>query len=53
MKQECKVAKMYFFTHHTIDGSDFTLSSIDQSLGTLRYFQLQECMFNMLREDHI
>ena len=45
--------KDVFFTHHTIDGSDFTLSSIDQSLGTLRYFQLQECMFNMLREDHI
>lgn len=45
--------KDVFFTHHTIGGSDFTLSSIDQSLGTLRYFQLQECMFNMLREDHI
>ena len=45
--------KDVFFTHHTIGGADFTLSSIDQSLGTLRYFQLQECMFNMLREDHI
>ena len=45
--------KDVFFTHHTIDGSDFTLSSIDQSLGTLRYFQLHECIFNMLREDHI
>ena len=45
--------KDVFFTHHTKNGMDFTLSSIDQSVGTLRYFQLQECMFNMLKENHI
>lgn len=45
--------KDVFFTHHTMSGNDFTLSSHDQSLGTLRYFQLQECMYNMLHGNHI
>lgn len=45
--------KDVFFTHHTTSGNDFTLSSFDQSLGTLRYFELQEYMYNMLHQVHI
>lgn len=45
--------KDVFFTHHTVADNDFTLSSHDQSLGTLRYFQLQECMYNMLHGNHV
>lgn len=42
-----------FFVHRTESGERFRLPVTEQSLGTLRYFRLQETMFNMTQGDHV